>query len=567
MYDTFVEPEFRALFEKAPNPYLVLDPALTIVAVSDAYCRATFTKRDHILGRGIFDVFPDNPDDLTADGVDSLRASLERVLHLGRDDAMPIQRYDIPNPEASRGGFEEHYWRVLNSPIVGAEGNVLWIIHRVEDVTEFVRVQEHGVTSDAIIGQLRETNAALVMRNNENERLRKEVEEHMERQRGLLDERLWLRSMVDHVPDYLFVKDREGRFIVANRAVANDLGHGDPTAIIGKTDFDLHAPERAAEYSKYLMEVIRTGIPLIDHDEVMVLPDRRERLSSTTKVPLRSASGEIVGVVGIARDITARRRAEEASAASEAMARSLLDASPDTMLVLDGHGTITSANKQAVAMYGYPLDKLVGSSMAMLVPARFAVAYAERLRDFAAAQGGSIGAGEEFEALRSDGTEFPVDVRISPHQTVDGPTVIVTVRDITERKAIERQLRQSQKMEAIGNLTGGMAHDFNNLLSVIIGNLDLIKERLTNDPQSNELLEGALSAALRGADLTKRLLAFARRQPLQPTSIELNDLVESTVNLLARTFPANIEIKYKPGGAVWPLGRTLFNWKRQSSTS
>jgi len=427
MMPTTRAPDFRRLFESAPNLYLVLDPALVIVAVSDAYCRSTLTKREEILGRGIFDVFPDNPDDAKADGVHNLRASLERVLSLGREDAMPMQKYDIPNPQG--GGFEEHYWSPLNSPVFGTDGKVEWIIHRVEDVTEFVRIREQGVSSNALIRKLQDTNAALVARIDENERLRREIEAHLERQKGLL----------------------------------------------------------------------------------------------------------------------------EVSAASEAMAQRLLDASPDTILVLDGHGTILTANQQAAAMYGYPRDELVGMSMASLVPSRLAPIYSTRLRDFAASQSDSIGAGEEFFALRRDGTEFPVDIRVNPHMTASGPTVIVSVRDITDRRAIERQLQQSQKMEAIGNLTGGLAHDFNNLLSVVIGNLDLAKERPSGEPQNDELLDEALSAALRGADLTRRLLAFARRQPLQPITVDLNDLIGNTIKLLSRALPGNITIRQNPDTAVWPV--------------
>src|SRR5262249_39636695 len=134
-------PDFRALFEAAPNLYLVLTPDLTIVAVSDGYCRATMTQRDKILGRGLFEVFPDNPDDPAASGVSNLRASLMRVLQFRRPDAMAVQKYDIRRPETEGGQFEEHYWAPLNTPVLNAAGEVAWIIHRVEDVTELVRLQ------------------------------------------------------------------------------------------------------------------------------------------------------------------------------------------------------------------------------------------------------------------------------------------------------------------------------------------------------------------------------------------------------------------------------------------
>src|SRR6185503_11560942 len=135
------EPDFRTLFEAVPGLYLVLRPDFTIVAVSDAYLAATMTARDAIVGRGIFDVFPDNPDDPAATGVSNLRASLVRVVALGAPDAMAVQKYDVRRPEAQGGGFEERFWSPVNSPVLDASGGVAFIIHRVEDVTEFVRLK------------------------------------------------------------------------------------------------------------------------------------------------------------------------------------------------------------------------------------------------------------------------------------------------------------------------------------------------------------------------------------------------------------------------------------------
>jgi signal transduction histidine kinase/ActR/RegA family two-component response regulator len=135
-------PDFRTLFESAPGLYLVLTPTFRIVAVSDDYLNATMTKRNEILGRGLFEVFPDNPDDLQATGVNNLRASLLRVLEYRKPDAMAVQKYDIRRPESEGGGFEERYWSPINSPVIGNHGEVAYIIHRVEDVTEFIRLKQ-----------------------------------------------------------------------------------------------------------------------------------------------------------------------------------------------------------------------------------------------------------------------------------------------------------------------------------------------------------------------------------------------------------------------------------------
>jgi len=135
-------PDFRLLFEKSPGLYLVLNPAFRIIAVSDAYLRATMTERSQIVGRALFEVFPDNPDDLRADGVSNLRHSLLTVLKTRAPHKMELQKYDIRKPESEGGAFEVRYWSPLNTPILGEDGYVRWIVHQVEDVTELVTLRK-----------------------------------------------------------------------------------------------------------------------------------------------------------------------------------------------------------------------------------------------------------------------------------------------------------------------------------------------------------------------------------------------------------------------------------------
>jgi signal transduction histidine kinase len=149
------EPDFRSLFESAPNSYLVLTPDLRIVAVSDSYLRATMTERKDILGRGIFDVFPDNPEDSEATGERNLRISLNRVLRNKVADTMAVQKYDIRKPESEGGAFEERYWSPVNSPVLGADGEVVYIVHRVEDVTDFVRLRRTETEQKQLADELR----------------------------------------------------------------------------------------------------------------------------------------------------------------------------------------------------------------------------------------------------------------------------------------------------------------------------------------------------------------------------------------------------------------------------
>jgi signal transduction histidine kinase/DNA-binding response OmpR family regulator len=147
-------PDFKLIFESAPGLYLVLAPDLKIVAVSDAYARATMTQRKEILGRGLFEVFPDNPDDPGADGVRNLSASLKRVAQNGVADTMAVQKYDIPRPKSEGGGFEERYWSPVNSPVFSPNGELAYIIHRVVDVTEFVRLRQSGIEQHKLAEEL-----------------------------------------------------------------------------------------------------------------------------------------------------------------------------------------------------------------------------------------------------------------------------------------------------------------------------------------------------------------------------------------------------------------------------
>jgi PAS domain S-box-containing protein len=180
--------DFRALFESAPGLFLVLKPDFTIVAVSDAYLRATMTRREDILGRGIFSVFPDNPDDPAATGVRNLRASLLRVRDRGVADTMAVQKYDIRRPEEDGGGFEERYWSPVNSPVLrSGTGELLYIIHRVDDVTGSVRLKQ----------------------------LDTEMREAEDRARALMNS----------APDAIIVTDRAGRIVLVNNRTETLLGY------------------------------------------------------------------------------------------------------------------------------------------------------------------------------------------------------------------------------------------------------------------------------------------------------------------------------------------------------
>ena len=232
----------------------------------------------------------------------------------------------------------------------------------------------------------------------------------------------------------------------------------------------------------------------------------------------------------------------------------LLEAAPDAMVVVNQDGDVILLNGQAERQFGYRRDELLGQKVTNIVPEGFAEwLIADGTRSAAEVLAQRIGMGLELTGRHKDGSEFPIELMLSPLDSGDGMLVTAAIRDMTARHTYDEQLRQSQKMEAIGNLTGGMAHDFNNMLGVVIGNLDLLRPQLPPGSEQVELVDESLAAALRGAELTRRLLAFARRQPLAPQRVALNDLVSNIVKLLERTLGEQITIALDLASSVWPV--------------
>jgi PAS domain S-box-containing protein len=211
---------------------------------------------------------------------------------------------------------------------------------------------------------------------------------------------------------------------------------------------------------------------------------------------------------------------------SEEKFRGFLTASPDPIIVVDAAQRIVLASERTEELFGHTPEELVGQPYDLLVQPN------------ESAGPGSV----DLAGKRKDGTTFPIETSQSRHETPDGPVVIASVRDVTERLLIEDQLRHAHRIDAMGQLTGGLAHDFNNLLGVIIGNLDVIASR--KDPTIAAFVENALEAADRGATLVRQLLAFARRQPLQPERISVQERSLKTVTLLESALGSNIDIRH-----------------------
>ena len=234
--------------------------------------------------------------------------------------------------------------------------------------------------------------------------------------------------------------------------------------------------------------------------------------------------------------------------------QAIFDAAPFAIQVVGSDMKVMMWNAAAERLFGYESGEVIGKSMLLTVPDDFKDSVREGFNEIA----NGAPARRLLRPVRHrNGDLREAYVSAAPVFLPDGRirAVAVTFEDVTDQRKTEAQLHQSQKMEAIGNLTGGLAHDFNNLLAIIVGNLDLAKVMLkpkSDAGELTELVDESLSAALRGAELTQRLLAFARRQPLSPSRLSVNELIASMVKLLERTLGENITIVLDLTPALWP---------------
>jgi PAS domain S-box-containing protein len=250
-------------------------------------------------------------------------------------------------------------------------------------------------------------------------------------------------------------------------------------------------------------------------------------------------------------DMTERKRAEDALRVSQAQKTAVIELALDAVIVIDERGCILEFNSAAERIFDIRRADALGREMAELImPARYRDLHRTGMKRYlASGEHNILGRRLEITGLRADGSEFPVELAINATDVNGRPIFTGFLRDVTAEREAEAQLRQAQKMESVGQLTGGVAHDFNNLLTVIIGALDLALDRVQGDVRS--VLEPALRAAESGAALVQRLLAFSRRQTLIPEAVDFNRLAAEMEDLLRRPLGEDIEIEMKLNPQLW----------------
>jgi len=419
--------DFRSLFEAVPTPFLVLlpDHEFTIAAVSDAYLRATLTTRTGILGRGLFEVFPDNPGDPDATGVRNLRASLGRVLAAGVPERMAVQRYDIPRPG---GDFEERHWRPLNTPVLVPGGGISHVIHSVEDVTESVLLRRRGVERQSVEAALRETGR-------------------------------WFSTTLNSIGDAVIATDVAGRVTFMNGVAEGLTGWGGAEARGRPLEevFVIVDESTGDAATNPVEKVLKPGrVHGLANHTVLIGRQGGGRPIDDSAAPVTDDDGRVMGVVLVFHDATRQRQAEDAlrTAAVEATRASESDAKFRVMFdrgalfsgILAPDGTVVEANRFCLEACGFTREEIVGKPF-------WECGWWGRSPELTGmVRGASLGASagrsfrRETSYFTADGTRRQVDLTLAP-VTDDASRVLFVAAyglDVTERKLSEAVLRESQ---------------------------------------------------------------------------------------------------------------------------
>src|SRR2546421_9310028 len=352
------------------------------------------------------------------------------------------------------------------------------------------------------------------------------------------------RSIFENSIEGIFQSTPEGRFLAANPALASILGYDSPEDLIKRvTDIGrqiyVHPQERARSN-----EIANENGGLIQHFELEAYcKDQQKIWVSLNRRSINDENGEPLYWEGSVEDITERKRAENALRESEERYRDLVENAHDIIYSHDLEGNYTSINKAGEAITGYTVAEALQMSLKDTVEAEDYVKVLEMMKRKLA--GESVTA-YEIEIIAKNGRHVPLEVN-TKYVYQNGVAVGVQgiARDVTERRNLEEQLRQSQKMEAIGQLAGGVAHDFNNLLTAINGYSSLALQRVDDDSPIKPYLEGVEKAGDRAANLTRQLLAFGRKQILQPLALDLNSVVSDMNKMLRRLIGEDIALMAK----------------------
>jgi PAS domain S-box-containing protein len=359
------------------------------------------------------------------------------------------------------------------------------------------------------------------------------------------------RLLVESVTDYaIYMLDPMGVVTSWNAGAQRFKGY-QPSEILGQHFSRFYTDEdRAVGLPATALKTAATE-GRFEHEGWRLRKDGTRFWAHVIIDPIRDPSGKILGFAKVTRDLSERKVAEEELRRSEERFRLLVQGVTDyAIYMLDPEGRITNWNVGAERIKGYLADEVLGEHFSRFYTDEDRAAGLPAIALETAAREGRFE--REGWRVRKDGTQFWANVVIDAVRDAQGKLIgfAKVTRDMTEKKEAQRALEQakeaffqSQKMEAVGRLTGGVAHDFNNLLMAVLGSLELLRKRLPDDPRLTGLLDNAIQGAQRGASLTKRMLAFARRTELRPEALDVAGLVHGMADLMQRSLGPSVHIE------------------------
>jgi two-component system, cell cycle sensor histidine kinase and response regulator CckA len=366
----------------------------------------------------------------------------------------------------------------------------------------------------------------------------------------------WLEVTLTSIGDAVIAADTEARVTFVNPIAQALIGCSQDKAVGQHLNavFDVvreETGEKVANLAERIMHPQSTTDVALDDHTILISKDGRRIPIDDSGAPIRDARGAIAGVIIVFHDVSERRQAEEALRRSEARFAGILNIADDAVISVDESRKITLFSDGAKRIFGYSRHDVLGQPMSMLLPERYREPHKVHVESFVKSSDVArrMANRREILGLRKDGSEFFAEASISKLDMEGEKVLTVILRDITERRRTEEalrqseeQFRQSQKMEAVGRLAGGIAHDFNNLLTAIMGFSELAKMGTKpSDPVAANLDEIA-KAAQRAAALTKQLLAFSRKQVLDPRVLDLSEQVRDIEELLRRVMGDDVEL-------------------------
>ncbi|HEY5491013.1 MAG TPA: PAS domain S-box protein [Gemmatimonadaceae bacterium] len=371
-----------------------------------------------------------------------------------------------------------------------------------------------------------------------------DITERKRAEDALRDSERRLRDITSSMGDWVWELDEKAVYTYASAKGIEMLGD-----VIGKTPFEFMRPEEAARVSLLFADIVAAKAPIRDLEHWNVTRNGDAVCLLTNGVPILDADGRLKGYRGVDKDITERMR----SLAVLRLESAALAAAANAIVITDRDGVIEWANAAFTTFTGYRVEEAVGCTPGQLLKSGSQDEAFYRTM-WHTIQSGDVWHGEVINK-RKDGSEYTEDMTITPLRNERGEIThfIAVKQDVSQRKVLEEQFRQSQKMESVGRLAGGVAHDFNNMLTVILGRTELgLLQTDTTQPIHAHLLE-IEEAAKRSANLTRQLLAFARLQTITPRVLDLNETVADSLRMLQRLIGENIQLTWRPAAGLWPI--------------